>query len=165
MPAAPNTRIDYIVFCSAIGIIKADNIADLIYGAHTPGGAFLYRVCSGSDLRFGEFPANPHHYPGAYPSHPPSPASLGHWASSQKRHSIKMNTISMNACDNNNQQTTQSIADYLAQLLKDRKQLAAFPTVFTHVERLLDEGTFSHSDMPLEFFSFFAECVSFFATI
>lgn len=37
-------------------------------------------------------------------------------------------------------QSTQSIADYLAQLLKDRKQLAAFPNVFNHVERLLDEG-------------------------
>lgn len=36
--------------------------------------------------------------------------------------------------------STQSIADYLAQLLKDRKQLAAFPNVFIHVERLLDEG-------------------------
>ncbi|XP_058789114.1 protein held out wings isoform X2 [Phymastichus coffea] len=35
--------------------------------------------------------------------------------------------------------TTQSIADYLSQLLKDRKQLAAFPNVFIHVERLLDE--------------------------
>ncbi|XP_069705815.1 protein held out wings isoform X2 [Periplaneta americana] len=34
---------------------------------------------------------------------------------------------------------TQSIADYLAQLLKDKKQLAAFPNVFIHVERLLDE--------------------------
>lgn len=47
-------------------------------------------------------------------------------------------------CDNNNQQTTQSIADYLAQLLKDRKQLAAFPSVFNHVERLLDEGMFCY---------------------
>jgi len=37
---------------------------------------------------------------------------------------------------NNN---TQSIADYLAQLLKDKKQLAAFPNVFIHMERLLDE--------------------------
>lgn len=36
--------------------------------------------------------------------------------------------------------TTQSIADYLAQLLKDKKQIAAFPNVFLHVERLLDEG-------------------------
>ncbi|XP_053945597.1 protein held out wings-like isoform X2 [Anastrepha ludens] len=36
-------------------------------------------------------------------------------------------------------QSTQSIADYLAQLLKDRKQMAAFPNVFNHVERLLDE--------------------------
>nr|CAI5822670.1 unnamed protein product [Callosobruchus analis] len=39
-------------------------------------------------------------------------------------------------CDQSN---TQSIADYLAQLLKDRKQLAALPNVFIHVERLLDE--------------------------
>merc|ERR1712156_645484 len=38
--------------------------------------------------------------------------------------------------DNNN---TQSIADYLAQLLKDKKQLAAFPNVFVHLERLLDD--------------------------
>lgn len=42
-------------------------------------------------------------------------------------------------CDQNTA-STQSIADYLAQLLKDRKQLAAFPNVFIHVERLLDEG-------------------------
>merc|ERR1711981_212202 len=38
--------------------------------------------------------------------------------------------------DNNN---TQSIADYLAQLLKDKKQLTAFPNVFIHMERLLDD--------------------------
>merc|ERR1712018_1117960 len=38
--------------------------------------------------------------------------------------------------DNNN---TQSIADYLAQLLKDKKQLAAFPNVFIHMEGLLDD--------------------------
>merc|ERR1711981_1025986 len=37
---------------------------------------------------------------------------------------------------NNN---TQSIAEYLAQLLKDKKQLAAFPNVFIHMERLLDD--------------------------
>ncbi|KAI4495035.1 hypothetical protein M0804_001236 [Polistes exclamans] len=42
-------------------------------------------------------------------------------------------------CDNTNT-TTQSIADYLSQLLKDRKQLAALPNVFIHLERLLDEG-------------------------
>lgn len=29
--------------------------------------------------------------------------------------------------------------DYLAQLLKDKKQLCAFPNVFVHVERLIDE--------------------------
>merc|ERR1711983_488169 len=39
----------------------------------------------------------------------------------------------------NNNMNTQSIADYLAQLLKDKKQLAAFPNVFIHMERLLDE--------------------------
>lgn len=44
--------------------------------------------------------------------------------------------------DNSQQQSPQSIADYLAQLLKDRKQLAALPNVFTHLERLLDEGKF-----------------------
>lgn len=45
--------------------------------------------------------------------------------------------------DNSQQiQSPQSIADYLAQLLKDRKQLAALPNVFTHLERLLDEGEF-----------------------
>ena len=49
---------------------------------------------------------------------------------------------------------TQSVADYLAQLLKDKKQLAALPNVFHHVERLLDEGdhvTFN-SDKLLPFF-------------
>jgi protein quaking len=33
-------------------------------------------------------------------------------------------------------------AEYLAQLLKDKKQLAAFPNVFLHLERLLDDGKF-----------------------
>ncbi|XP_023323335.1 protein held out wings isoform X2 [Eurytemora carolleeae] len=42
----------------------------------------------------------------------------------------------MGEATNNN---TQSIADYLAQLLKDKKQLAAFPNVFVHMERLLDD--------------------------
>lgn len=37
---------------------------------------------------------------------------------------------------------TQSIADYLAQLLKDRKQITAFPNMFMHVERLIDEGNY-----------------------
>ena len=34
--------------------------------------------------------------------------------------------------------------EYLAQLLKDKKQLAAFPNVFIHLERLLDEGKFNN---------------------
>lgn len=43
--------------------------------------------------------------------------------------------VSGDNCNNN----TQSIADYLAQLLKDKKQLTAFPNVFVHLERLLDD--------------------------
>jgi protein quaking len=39
----------------------------------------------------------------------------------------------------NNNINMQSTADYLAQLLKDRKQLSAFPNVFHHIERLLDD--------------------------
>jgi len=31
------------------------------------------------------------------------------------------------------------MADYLAQLIKDKKQLAIFPNLFIHVERILDE--------------------------
>jgi hypothetical protein len=31
-------------------------------------------------------------------------------------------------------------AQYLAELLKDKKQVQAFPGVFTHVERMLDDG-------------------------
>ena len=46
---------------------------------------------------------------------------------------------------------TQSIADYLAQLLKDKKQLAAFPNVFVHMERLLDDGKHYYYDFFLQF--------------
>lgn len=42
-------------------------------------------------------------------------------------------------CDKSNN-NTQSTADYLAQLINDRKQVTAFPNVFIHVERLIDEG-------------------------
>ncbi|KAF8796362.1 protein held out wings-like [Argiope bruennichi] len=42
----------------------------------------------------------------------------------------------MGETPNNNAQNS---ADYLAQLLKDKKQLAAFPNVFLHIERLLDD--------------------------
>lgn len=31
-------------------------------------------------------------------------------------------------------------AEYLAQLLKDKKQIQAFSNVFIHVERILDDG-------------------------
>lgn len=48
---------------------------------------------------------------------------------------------------------TQSIADYLAQLLKDKKQLAAFPNVFLHVERLLDDGKAIFKNKKESFFS------------
>lgn len=59
--------------------------------------------------------------------------------------------------NNNTPQSTQSIADYLAQLLKDRKQLAAFPqTCFNHVERLLDDGMFIF--IAFFYFLFFILC-------
>lgn len=38
------------------------------------------------------------------------------------------------------QGTIQGTAQYLAQLLKDKKALSAFPGLFLHIERLLDEG-------------------------
>lgn len=55
---------------------------------------------------------------------------------------MMMMTNHIHPVADNSQQSPQSIADYLAQLLKDRKQLAALPNVFTHLERLLDEGEF-----------------------
>jgi hypothetical protein len=33
-----------------------------------------------------------------------------------------------------------SPSEYLSQLIKDKKQLAAFPNIFSHLERILDEG-------------------------
>ena len=36
---------------------------------------------------------------------------------------------------------TKDRVDYLQQLLKDKKQCQVYPSVFVHVERLLDEGT------------------------
>jgi protein quaking len=40
-------------------------------------------------------------------------------------------------------QTDPSLTDnpeYLSQLLKDKRQLAAVPNMFIHIERLLDQG-------------------------
>lgn len=48
--------------------------------------------------------------------------------------------------DHTNNAQTQSIADYLAQLLKDRNKVNAFPNVFIHVERLIDEGELLYVD-------------------
>jgi len=55
---------------------------------------------------------------------------------SEKHTETIQQSMRMGDTTNNN---TQSIADYLAQLLKDKKQLAAFPNVFIHMERLLDD--------------------------
>jgi protein quaking len=44
-----------------------------------------------------------------------------------------------NSNSGGNSNNTQSIADYLAQLLKDKKSLSSFPNVFLHMERLLDD--------------------------
>ena len=42
------------------------------------------------------------------------------------------------------QQKASNVAKAVTQLLKDKKQLAAFPNVFMHLERLLDEGRQPH---------------------
>lgn len=49
-----------------------------------------------------------------------------------------LNNSSSSPCANNHT-NTQNLADYLAQLIKDKKQLAIFPNLFIHVERILDE--------------------------
>lgn len=43
------------------------------------------------------------------------------------------------AAAGDNQQVVPVSADYLAQLIKDKNQLSAFPSVFMHLSRLLDE--------------------------
>lgn len=48
--------------------------------------------------------------------------------------------MNMNINHMNNTQNTQNMADYLAQLIKDKKQLAIFPNLFMHLDRILDEG-------------------------
>lgn len=64
-------------------------------------------------------------------------------ANSVQTHHLQLQQLkSQQGSTQHHHQSTQSIADYLAQLLKDRKQLAAFPNVFNHVERLLDEGRY-----------------------
>jgi hypothetical protein len=50
------------------------------------------------------------------------------------------NNSSGSSNNNNNNNNMYTSADYLAQLLKDQKQVAAFPGVFFHLERLLNEG-------------------------
>lgn len=54
------------------------------------------------------------------------------------------NTSNSNNNNNNNNQNSNmhTTADYLAQLLKDQKQVSAFPGVFYQVERLLNEGEY-----------------------
>lgn len=54
----------------------------------------------------------------------------------QQQHQIQMTSTS--SASFSDQQVPVS-ADYLAQLIKDKKQLAAFPSVFIHVQRLIDE--------------------------
>jgi hypothetical protein len=52
--------------------------------------------------------------------------------------------FSPNNYSNNNNNgvaiTEVNSTEYLAQLIKDKNQLAAFPNVFIHLERILDEG-------------------------
>ena len=43
--------------------------------------------------------------------------------------------------------------EYLAQLLKDKKQIQALPNVFIHTEKILDEGKFSYGKATSEVFN------------
>lgn len=70
-----------------------------------------------------------------YLNHPASSFSSPVAVSQQSSQSI--NSSPSSSSNNNSMYTT---ADYLAQLLKDQKQVAAFPGVFFHLERLLNEG-------------------------
>ncbi len=42
--------------------------------------------------------------------------------------------------ETNHSKDDRNTPEYLAQLLKDKKQMQAFPNVFLHAERLIDEG-------------------------
>lgn len=55
---------------------------------------------------------------------------------SSRRHNHKAN---QKQAEQPSQQQVHISADYLAQLIKDKKQLAAFPAVFLHVQRLIDD--------------------------
>ena len=57
-------------------------------------------------------------------------------------------------------QTDASLIDnpeYLSQLLKDKRQLAAVPNVFIHLERLLDQGSSSHRSSTFSISRFLSE--------
>lgn len=56
-----------------------------------------------------------------------------------RRHSHKSNKQALNNDQQPAQQQVPISADYLAQLIKDKKQLSAFPSVFLHVQRLIDD--------------------------
>lgn len=58
-------------------------------------------------------------------------------------HNLTTSSSSTNSSSSPTAQQPAYTADYLAQLLKDKKQLAAFPNVFSHLERLVDEGKVS----------------------
>ena len=72
---------------------------------------------------------------------------------------IEATYISSAASPNSTANTTvaQEIntSEYLAQLIKDKNQLAAFPNVFIHLERLLDEGKSCFSGIDFYFKSVF----------
>ena len=49
---------------------------------------------------------------------------------------------------------TRERVSYLQQLLKDKKQCQLYPSIFLHVERLLDEGKFTNIQSILKSFLF-----------
>lgn len=57
----------------------------------------------------------------------------------QHQHQHQMSYYAEQAAISDQQQQVPVSADYLAQLIKDKKQLAAFPSMFLHVQRLVDD--------------------------
>jgi len=72
-----------------------------------------------------------------------NPSSVGSVGSTASSSSIGGGGSSCNGNGISNHTNTQNLADYLAQLIKDKKQLAIFPNLFLHLDRILDEGKFA----------------------
>lgn len=78
-------------------------------------------------------------------------------SSAHNTHSLSPIAHISSSPNSSSNQPQQFSADYLSQLLKDKKQLTAFPNIFMHMERLVDEGKrkiCSNNSLNVLFFAF-----------